>query len=279
MLRKHFNATTIIAIVALVFAMTGGAFAVSSKGGSGNATAVAAKKKKGKAKPKVKLIPGPKGATGPAGPAGAQGPAGPAGPTGPEGKQGGEGKEGKEGKQGIQGKEGKQGIQGEEGESVTVTSLSKGNTNCKEGGAEVTNKSGTAYACNGVAGAGGGGGPLQKGETETGVFGGEATALIAAEEEYIGYAPITFARPLEKALSGGFRVIYPGESSTTECPGNTGKPEAKEGYVCLYVNVVKNSAKIGAAANTLYGVVASVHLPESAGPVGAAQGVWAVTAS
>jgi Collagen triple helix repeat (20 copies) len=96
MLRRHFNATTIIAIVALVFAMTGGAYAVTGGGNGGaHATAQIAKKKKKKGKAKVLRGPrGPKGATGATGPAGPAGPAGPQGPAGKDGTNGATGKEG-----------------------------------------------------------------------------------------------------------------------------------------------------------------------------------------
>lgn len=64
--------------------------------------------------------------TGPAGPAGATGPAGPSGPTGAAGSA------------------------GSPGTGATVTSLPSGNSNCPNGGAQVTDGTGdVAYACNG----------------------------------------------------------------------------------------------------------------------------------
>ena len=78
-LRNRFGIPGVISVIALVFAMFGGAYAASNSSGGGKATA-SAKAKKG---PK-----GPKGATGPAGPAGAAGPAGPAGPKGDAGATG-----------------------------------------------------------------------------------------------------------------------------------------------------------------------------------------------
>ena len=122
-IRKHLTPSTAIAILALVFAITGGAFAATGNGGSGGAKATAstasprstaAAKKKAAPKP-VRGPAGPKGATGatgPAGAAGSTGPAGPAGGAGPVGTAGTNGTEGKEGKEGPPGKNGKEGKEG-----------------------------------------------------------------------------------------------------------------------------------------------------------------------
>ncbi|HKB50891.1 MAG TPA: hypothetical protein VKC63_05620, partial [Solirubrobacterales bacterium] len=63
-LRNRFGIPGVISVIALVFAMLGGAYAASDNG-SGKATASA----KAKAGPR-----GPRGKTGPAGPAGPAGP-------------------------------------------------------------------------------------------------------------------------------------------------------------------------------------------------------------
>jgi len=94
-LRTRFGIPGVISVIALVFAMFGGAYAASSH--SGKATA-SAKAKKG---PR-----GPRGATGPAGPVG---PAGVAGLAGPQGLKGDPGEPGVPGKNGINGKDGKEG--------------------------------------------------------------------------------------------------------------------------------------------------------------------------
>ncbi len=90
-LRNRFGIPGVISVMALVFAMFGGAYAASN---SGKAT-TSAKAKKG---PR-----GPKGATGPAGPAG------PAGPQGPKGDQGPAGEEGEQGPKGAPGAPGPKG--------------------------------------------------------------------------------------------------------------------------------------------------------------------------
>lgn len=105
-LRTRFGIPGAISVIALVFAMLGGAYASQSANDSGKATA-SAKAKKGPRGPK-----GPKGDTGPAGP---QGPAGTQGAAGAKGDTGATGATGPQGPQGIQGKEGKAGKDGETG--------------------------------------------------------------------------------------------------------------------------------------------------------------------
>lgn len=112
-IRKHVNATTVIAVFALVFAMSGGAYA--------------AKKflitSKGQISPKVlKSLKGPAGAKGANGAPGTQGPAGPAGPAGAQGPAGAKGDNGKDGAEGKEGKEGKQGVPGTTGFTDTLPS-------------------------------------------------------------------------------------------------------------------------------------------------------------
>src|SRR5271166_5514600 len=107
-LRSHITPSTIIATLALVFAMSGGAYAAShyliTKSSQIKPSALAEIAKK------VKGTPGPAGSNGANGAAGPQGPAGPAG----SGSPGPEGHEGKEGKAGAN------------GETVTNTPVGKG---------------------------------------------------------------------------------------------------------------------------------------------------------
>jgi hypothetical protein len=108
-IRRHFNATSLVAIVALVFAMTGGAYAAkrflitSTKQIS---PAVLKALKGGNGKPGAN---GASGAGGPQGPAGPQGSSGPQGPAGPQSPPGSAGAPGKEGPQGVPGSEGPEG--------------------------------------------------------------------------------------------------------------------------------------------------------------------------
>jgi len=105
-IRRHINSTTIVAVVALVFAMTGGAYAAKRiliTSTSQISKPVLAKLKGANGKN------GTNGAAGPAGPAGPTGPVGPAGPTGPAGTPGSAGQQGEKGADGAPGSEGPEG--------------------------------------------------------------------------------------------------------------------------------------------------------------------------
>ncbi len=92
------KAGLIVAVVALVAALVGGAYAsTNGVGPLASSSGKQHKKKKGKAKRGPR---GPKGATGPAGPAGPAGPTGPAGAQGPKGDTGAQGPQGPEGPEG-----------------------------------------------------------------------------------------------------------------------------------------------------------------------------------
>jgi hypothetical protein len=107
--------------LALVFAMTGGAYA------AGKYVITSTKQ----IKPSVlkSLV----GKTGPAGPSGSSGPAGSPGPAGPVGKEGPQGKEGMQGKEGGQGTPGEPGKEGKEGSPWTAKGvLPKGSTETGE---------------------------------------------------------------------------------------------------------------------------------------------------
>ena len=144
--RMHLSPTTVIATLALVFAMTGGAYAAKKY-------LITSTKQ---ISPSVfKALQGKAGPAGSAGAQGAQGPAGAKGETGPAGPAG-IGAEGKRGEQGIQGNDGKK---GEAGKSVTSTEF-KGTSEpagepCKKAGGtsfKVEGSTETHYVCNGAAG-------------------------------------------------------------------------------------------------------------------------------
>ena len=116
-LRTRFGIPGVISVIALVFAMFGGAYAASNSSGGGKATASAQAKKGPR---------GPKGATGPAGPAGAQGPAGPAGAKGDAGANGSNGAAGATGATGLKGTTGAAGPTGATGFSGFTEKLPSG---------------------------------------------------------------------------------------------------------------------------------------------------------
>jgi hypothetical protein len=100
----------IISVIALVFAMTGGAYAAKD--------AVS-----GKANSSAKGKQGPRGKRGPVGPAGPIGPVGAQGATGAQGERGEKGEKGDAGNQGIQGE---QGVAGEDGSPWVVGTAPSG---------------------------------------------------------------------------------------------------------------------------------------------------------
>jgi hypothetical protein len=118
--RLRVSPAGVLATVALVFALTGGAYA------AGRYVITSTKQ----IKPSVlKSLKGNAGPAGRAGAPGAAGPAGPTGPTGPAGSQGSEGKQGNEGHEGKQGPEGKPGEKGATGSPWTAGgTLPKGST-------------------------------------------------------------------------------------------------------------------------------------------------------
>jgi Collagen triple helix repeat (20 copies) len=206
-LRNRFGIPGVISVIALVFAMFGGAYAASNDDGGGKATASA----KGKPGPR-----GPRGKTGPAGPAG---PAGAKGDTGAAGANGSNGSAGKNGVDGV---------------SASATSFGGAQHGCTEGGIEVKSASPTAFVCNGSPWTAGG--ILPGGATETGAWGG---TTAAASDQF----PISFNIPLAAGLNSEHVVVtaaeYNGEDEAgaehEKCPGSVVNPRAKSGFLCIYV--------------------------------------------
>jgi len=117
-IRKRVTYANVALTLALVFAMTGGAFA------AGKYLITSTKQISPKVLASLKGKAGPAGAAGATGAVGATGPAGAAGPAGPAGTgvQGLQGPEGKEGKEGPAGKNGTNGKNGTTGFTKTLPS-------------------------------------------------------------------------------------------------------------------------------------------------------------
>jgi hypothetical protein len=204
-LRTRFGIPGVISVMALVFAMFGGAYAASNSSDSGKATA-SAKAKKG---PR-----GPRGATGPAGP---QGPAGPAGPAGPKGDA------------------------GAPGAGVTSVKLNPGNANCAEGGSEFKVGAGSpTFACNGEEGLQGSQGAQGK-EGSPWVVGKAPSGVIMKGTWSIPpYAAAAAGEELFLPLSTGVPVTGPlfaqfAPEAFAGCTGTAENPTATSpGTVCLY---------------------------------------------
>jgi hypothetical protein len=206
--RLQVSPATAIATLALVFAMTGGAYAAKHY-------LITSTKQ---ISPKV--LKALKGKPGPAGPAGLAGAAGGVGLVGAPGKEGAAGK-------------GTQGIEGKPGESVTNTKVEKSSTTCaNQGGAEFKVGAGTpTTACNGQTGFTE---TLPSTKTEKGdwAFGQAAAGGVL-------YAPVSFNIPLEAAPVPIY--IAAGGSEPTHCPGTVAAPAAEPGYLCVFA---KNENRI-----------------------------------
>jgi hypothetical protein len=259
--RNKFGIPGVISVIALVFAMIGGAYAASSDGG-GKATTSAKKAKQGK--PGKTGKPGAPGGTGPAGAPGSAG------------------------------KDGTNGTNGKDGQSVTTTPATP--AECPEGGVKLTSASGTTKVCNGSDGSPWAvGGVLPSGATETGAWAtfsegktvykeNEGTGKLESEvQPTLITFPISIPIPLQEEPD----LIYvkKGETGVVGCPGldPEGKPEAEEGKLCVYE---VDGANI--AAMIFLNPSKAGQNPE-AGPTGTsanyfcssacqAYGVWAVTA-
>jgi hypothetical protein len=265
-LRNHLNPATGIAVVALVFALTGASFAASGHGnGSGAKASASATSGRGSvtaaaAATKKKKPTGPRGPAGPRGPQGATGATGPAGAAGAPGAKGEPGAAGATGATGPAGVEGKTGPAGKNGTSGFTSTLPEG-------------------------------------ETETGTW---ALSSMPAPKETMGEArfAISFSIPLkakadpeiEPAL-GETQVhfIQTGETAPAGCEqGTVYSPEAEAGNLCIYENALtvapEGPLKITDPGNGRKGAAATgadiwFKLEESEKEAGEqGWGTWAVTA-
>jgi hypothetical protein len=224
---RHINPATVMALIALVFAMTGGAYAVKNHDNSSptspsastshpktSALAALNTPLATQSKTKSKGKPGPRGPAGPKGPtgaAGATGPIGPAGAAGPAGTAGAKGETGPEGKEGKEGKAGKNGTNGTTGFTETL--------------------------------------PPEK--TETGTWAAQAGAGAALES--ISFT-IPLAAPLENAKECGqagkpaCQVHYLKLSEKSAgCPGSAEAPSAEPGNLCVYEVGTSNAQEVSVA--------------------------------
>ena len=199
---SRFGIPGAISIIALVFAMIGGAYAASNDGSAKKASASAKAKQ------------GPRGPRGKRGPAGAQGPAGAAGIPGAPGLKGANGAEGPKGASGAQGLQGLQGAQGPAGPA---------------GAPGATGPEGSPWTA---------GGTLPSGETETGMWSIPPATEAGFAFVPISF-PIPLAAALP---SSALHVLGPGEGETTDCPGTLADPQAASGQLCLYALALSNAS-------------------------------------
>ncbi|HKZ12407.1 MAG TPA: collagen-like protein [Solirubrobacterales bacterium] len=255
----------IVAIVALVAALGGGAYAAS-----GGLT--------GKQKKEVETIAKKVGKPGPAGPTGAPGATGPAGAPGAKGDAGAKGDTGSAGAAGAPGAAGKPGASVEEvpGEPAS----------CNGAGGTTYELEGNATAvCNGSPWAVGG--TLPKGKTETGMW----TVGTENTENFKALASASFTIPL--ASSAGMTVHFINVAGEEElesavlgpkpaaCSGTADSPTALPGTLCVYEKNRSGAFESGHGLTfeLANGVgVAGSALNFYSEPKGWAYGSWAVTA-
>jgi hypothetical protein len=218
-LRSRFGIPGVISVIALVFAMFGGAYAASNSSGDQKATASAKAKR------------GPKG---PRGPKGAKG------DTGPQGLQGAAGS-------GSQGDKGDTGNTGSAGVSAEATSFSGAKGSCTEGGIEVKSAKPATLVCNGVKGANGTTGfteTLPSGKTETGSW--DAVANTQVPEETILISSISYTIPLaapsEHVVFLNFEktegsITTPVEGCKFEVESASAVPVAPTGTLCVFTTL------------------------------------------
>ncbi len=215
-IRRRATYANVAMTLALVFAMTGGAYAAKKYliTSTKQISPSVLKQLAGKA--------GPAGAKGKDGAPGAQGPQGPAGANGKDGTNGTDGKEGPAGPKGATGLTGTKGAEGPKGPT---------------GPAGVINTEG----------------PLPKGKTETGAW---TIGIVDAPKSgfsisLVGTA-VSFPIPLAEGLETGqvHAVNDKGEElvgleelvPSTACLGSVAAPTASPGNLCVYYGTLSHSA-------------------------------------
>jgi hypothetical protein len=222
-MRKHLTYANAMVTLAVVFAMSGGAYAASKY--VINTTK--------QINPKV--LAALKGKTGANG---SQGPAGPAGPQGPAGAAGAKGETGPAGQNGVPGEKGAQGEKGTPG-----TNGFNGSPGAKgpAGPAGPTGATGSPWTD---------GGTLPVGSTETGQWSFSGTQATAGS---LVTASISFPVPLEKALDEEHTHFIGPEEGEGEpkakavagCSGNYKEPKAASGNLCVFTQGVFGSGEEG----------------------------------
>jgi hypothetical protein len=255
MLRKiRVTPSMVVAVIALVFAATGGALAATSSNDGASHAQSLATAVVSKAKPKAKVKAGPRGPAGPAGKAGAlgaTGPAGPAGATGPAGAVGPTGAAGTNGTDGTNGKEGPEGPEGPEGSPWTV------------------------------------GGALPSGQSESGTW-----AVRRADNAFGEKAVVALSYGIRLAVppeEGSYIVV--GETPPPGCKGGTAaEPKALPGNLCIFEGEATFdhagglgyeftlSPAGGGVGTTGAEMLFKTKTPATVGEEVSAEGTWVVTA-
>jgi hypothetical protein len=215
-LRRHLSYANVAATLAVVFAMSGGAYAVSGQRGSGgsggsgsggasSASARALLARTGLGVSHATVAKKKKAA----------GVRGPMGPTGPAGANG------------AKGENGVNGSNGTNGTSATTTAFTGKEHGCKEGGVLVESASPEAAVCNGEKGKNGTTGfteTLPPNQTETGTWSMQGRGEV--------FEPISFPIQVEGTIVPHY--IDKHEAPPAGCAGSALAPAAEPGNLCVF---------------------------------------------
>lgn len=268
-IRKRFTYANVAMTLALVFAITGGAYAASKY------VITSTKQIKPSVLAQLKGKNGQNGTPGTPGPAGPVGPAGPKGETGTAGAKGDTGQEGGVGRVGPTGAIGATGAKGATGAQGTTGA---------QGSTGPQGVKGEPWTPNGT---------LPSGASETGAWG--LAYAVPSGGEPIKRDAISFNIPLAKAAAAPVKNIIgveEGEGEAKElkpfpagCKGNVEKPAAAKGNLCVFIGF-----KGGIGSLTLNSMLSPTGASEVTGTTGAQlnfsateglaaiSGTWAVTA-
>jgi hypothetical protein len=214
-----------------------------------------------------------------------------AGKRGPAGANGANGSNGRDGAPGPPGEKGAPGEKGVPGESVTSKEVKPGEPACsKLGGGEFKVGATTTFACNGKEGPEGpqgepwtAGGTLPSGKTEKGVY-----SFGQSAEGKPQLVAFSFTIPLAATLDGAHvHYVHKEESPPPEaCQGTPTEPTAASGNLCVYeqalvggtfANVFRPSLAPGIAGADVGGAGLRFS-PSEVTSVLYGWGTWAVTA-
>jgi hypothetical protein len=263
LLRNRFGISGVVAVIAFVFAMVGGAWAA-------NHYVITSTKQ---IKPSV--LKALKGMTGAPGPAGANGTNGAQGPKGDPGGTGKDGINGTNGKTVLHGTGAPTSATGTEGDFYINTTTDeifgpKGASSWPSPGTKLKGEDGSPWTA---------GGTLPPGKSETGSW---STLTGAAN---IGLDSISFNIPLTAPI-GELKVHSVARNATggAEClSGTAAQPKAAPGHLCVYIGggsatAAINSIKQPELGNELgAGPTGAVITTTDTAPAKSAWGTWAVT--
>jgi hypothetical protein len=262
-LRNRFGVSGVIAVIALVFAMVGGAWAAQKY-------VITSTKQ---IKPSV--LKALKGSAGAPGPAGANGTNGAQGLKGDPGAPGSVGKDGINGKTVLHGTGAPTNATGAEGDFYINTTTDeifgpKGASSWPTPGTKLKGEDGSPWTA---------GGTLPPGESETGAW----SALTGAGS--IGLDSISFNIPLTAPIEElKVHAVARNATGGTEClSGTAAEPKAAPGHLCVYIGGGSATAAINSikqpelGAELGAGPTGAVITTTDSAPAKTAWGTWAVT--